>query len=310
MVNLSCYMHRGAGSATHNKDRFASCADSLKDCTNDLMISLQIHQSTQLDILTRPVPSDPEDEAAEKFVAAHGGLDAVKGNEELVKQFANEMKLSVDEKVMEQLNSNVTEVLQQNQDRLEQFLNESVSASVVEGIRGLAAQMNESAKEQTFVCVQCNKEFHDSINGEKSCSFHRAEYDSWSKTYACCGTKNPCQAGRHRSNHHYDYIYGNFFAFARNITDYQDTVEQWVEIEDFNFDTSEKFTASVGRLLRWKLRGATPELSTILVRVGDVSISSPYLFRTFNTHDLEVASKVTDITHCQEPFLFQEITNK
>ncbi|KIK62646.1 hypothetical protein GYMLUDRAFT_198481 [Collybiopsis luxurians FD-317 M1] len=283
--------------SVHNKDRFTNCAASLKDCTNDLMVSLQIHQSTQLDILTRPVPSDPEDVAAEKFVAAHGGMDAVKNNEELVKQFASEMKLSVDEKVMEQLNTNITEVLQQNQDRLEQSLNESVSASVVEGIRGLAAQMNESAKEQTFVCIQCDKEYHDSTNGEKSCSFHRAEYDSWNKSWGCCSTKNPCQAGKHRSAHHCDYPYGNFFAFARGITGYTDTTEQWVEIEDINFETSEKVTASVGRLRRWKSRGAAPESPTILIRVGRVSISTPYLFKTFNISELEVASKVVDITH-------------
>ncbi|KAF5392352.1 hypothetical protein D9757_001585 [Collybiopsis confluens] len=283
--------------SVHNKDRFTSCAGSLKDCTNDLMISLQIHQSTQLDILTRPVPSDPEDEAAEKFVAAHGGIDVVKGNEELVKQFASEMKLSVDDKVMEQLNTNITEVLQQNQDRLEQSLNESVSASVVEGIKGLAAQINESAKQQTFVCIQCDKEYHDSTNGEKSCSFHRAEYNSWNKTYACCSTSNPCQAGRHRSEHHCDYAYGKFFSFAGNITNYVNTVEAWVEIKDYNFDTNKEIQASVGRLLRWSSKGGAPELPTILVRVGNLSISAPYLFKTYNIHDLEVASKVAEITH-------------
>ncbi|KIK62615.1 hypothetical protein GYMLUDRAFT_260305 [Collybiopsis luxurians FD-317 M1] len=283
--------------SVHNKDRFASCATVLKDCTNDLIVSLQIHQSTQLDILTRPVPLDPEDEAAEKFVATHGGLDAIKGNEKLVKQFASEMKLSVDEKVMEQLNTNITEVLQQNQDRLEQSLNESVSASVIDGIKGLAAQINELAKEQTFVCVQCDKEYHDSTSGEKSCSFHRADYDSQSDTYACCNTKHPCQAGRHRSEHHNDYIYGNFFPFARNITRGWDTVEQWVEVEDLALDTSEEITASVGRLLRWGTHGGAPELPTIIVRVGEVSISTPFLFKTFDTNDLELASKVADITH-------------
>ncbi|KAF5392307.1 hypothetical protein D9757_001552 [Collybiopsis confluens] len=281
----------------HNRDRFAACAASLRDCTNDLMVTLQIQQSSQLNLLARPLPSDPEDEAAETFVAAHGGLVAVKENEDLVKQFASERKLSVDDTVMEQLNTNMTEVLQQNQDRLEQSLNESVSTSVVEGIKGLAAQMNELAKEQTFVCLQCDKEYRDSVNGEKSCSFHRAEYDSWNKSYACCSTNNPCQAGRHRSKHHCDYVYGNFFTFARNITGYVDTTDPWIEVEDFNFDTSEKITASVSRLLRWKSRGAAPELPTILVTVGGLSISTPYFFKTLNTKELELASKVVDITH-------------
>jgi alkyl hydroperoxide reductase subunit AhpC len=201
--------------SVHNKDRFVSCASSLKECTNDLMTSLQIHQSTQLDILTRPVPSDPEDEAAEKFIAAHGGMDVVKGNKELVKQFGSEMKLSVDDNVMEQLNTNLSAVLQENQDRLEKSLNESVSASVVEGIRSLATQMNESAKEQTFICVQCDKEYRESTSGEKSCSFHRAGYDVWGQIRVCCGSEKPCQVGRHRSEHHCDYPYAEFFYLCR-----------------------------------------------------------------------------------------------
>ncbi|KAJ3776109.1 hypothetical protein FB446DRAFT_329963 [Lentinula raphanica] len=289
--------------SVHNKDRFESCATSLGQCTNDLMLSLQIHQSTQLDILTRPIPSDPEDEAATRFVASHGGIDAVKGNEALVKQFASEMKLTVDDDVLEQLNTNISVALQQNQDRLEQSLNETVSASVVEGIRGLAAQMNEAAKEQTFVCVQCEKEYRDSTNGEKSCSFHRDEYDSWSKSYRCCNTKNPCQAGKHRSEHHCDYPYGNFFPFARNITNYTDTTEKWSEIEDVNLETSKKLSVSIARLLRWKSRGAQPELPTILVRVGNFSISEPFAFKTFNTKELELISKVVDITH--QPVIFR-----
>ncbi|KAF5352246.1 hypothetical protein D9757_012504 [Collybiopsis confluens] len=292
---LQAYRKQGAIArrlSVHNKDRFTSCAGSLKDCTNDLMISLQIHQSTQLNILTRPVPSDPEDEAAEKFVAAHGGIDVVKGNEELVRQFASEMKLSVDDKAMEQLNTNITEVLQQNQDRLERSLNESISASVVEGVIGLAAQLNKSAKEQTFVCVQCAKEYHDSSNGEKSCSFHRAEYDAWNPTPACCGTNSPCQAGRHRSEHHCDYVYGNFFPFSRQIV-----MDQWVEIKDYNFETEQEMEASIGCVSRWTNMGGPPEQPTILIRVGNISISTPYLSKTFNTHELKVASQVVEITH-------------
>ncbi|KAF9072638.1 hypothetical protein BDP27DRAFT_1360947 [Rhodocollybia butyracea] len=283
--------------SVHNKDRFASCALLVTQCTNDLMISLQIHQSVQLDILTRPVPSDPEDEAAASFVAAHGGIDAVKGDEALVKRFASEMKLSIDDKVMEQLNTNISEVLQQNQDRLEQSLNDTVSTSVIDGIKGLAAQMNETAKEQTFVCIQCKKEYHDSTNGEKSCSFHRAQYNSQSKNYSCCSTQNPCQAGRHRPEHHCDYPYGNFFPFAYGILSYNDTKEDWTAVEDLNYETNEKVMVSVARLLRWESRGAVPEIPTILIRVGQLSISEPYLFKTFNVHDLAVISRVVEITH-------------
>ncbi|KAF9072636.1 hypothetical protein BDP27DRAFT_1445624 [Rhodocollybia butyracea] len=283
--------------SVHNKDRFASCALLVTQCTNDLMISLQIHQSVQLDILARPVPSDPEDEAAASFIDAHGGIDAVKGDEALVKQFASQMKLVVDDKIMEQLNTNISEVLQQNHDRLEQSLNDTVSASVIHGITDLATQLNESAKEQTFVCVQCNKQYHDSTNGEKSCSFHRADYDSWFKNYSCCSTQNPCQAGRHRPEHHCEYPYGNFFPFAYGILNYSDTKEEWTSVEDLNYETNEKVTVSVARLLRWKSRGAVPEIPTILIKVGQLSISKPFFFKTFNVHDLKVIARVVEITH-------------
>ncbi|KAF9072641.1 hypothetical protein BDP27DRAFT_1417986 [Rhodocollybia butyracea] len=282
--------------SVHNKDRFASCALLVTQCTSDLMISLQIHQSIQLDILTRPVPSDPEDEAAASFVAAHGGIDAIRVDEGLVKQFASEMKLSVDDKVMEQLNANISEVLQQNQDRLEQTLNETVTTSVIDGIKGLAARMNEAAKEQTFVCVQCNKDYHDSTNGEKSCSFHRDdEYDSW--YYRCCGTPNPCQAGRHRPEHHCDYPYGNFFPFAYGIINYINTMEEWASLEDLNYETNKKVTVSIARLLRWNAGGAVLEVPTILIRVGQLSFNEPFLFKTFNATDLAAISRVVGTTH-------------
>jgi hypothetical protein len=54
-----------------NKDKFESNATKIKDVTGDLMISLQIQQSSQLDILSRVVPVDPEDQAAQEFLDAH-----------------------------------------------------------------------------------------------------------------------------------------------------------------------------------------------------------------------------------------------
>jgi hypothetical protein len=40
-----------------NWDKFASCVHSVNTCSNDLMMSLQIHQSGQLEILTHSVPT-------------------------------------------------------------------------------------------------------------------------------------------------------------------------------------------------------------------------------------------------------------
>lgn len=55
-----------------NKDKFEGCATKIKDITSDLMISLQIQQSGQLDILSRNIPVDPEDQLAQDFVSIHG----------------------------------------------------------------------------------------------------------------------------------------------------------------------------------------------------------------------------------------------
>ncbi|KAK7455245.1 hypothetical protein VKT23_011117 [Stygiomarasmius scandens] len=297
---IEAYRKQGAVAkrlSLHNKDKFAGCAKSLSDCTNDLMVSLQIHQSTRLDILTRGIPEDPEDEAARKFVDAHGGLDAVKNNEALVKEFAGKMKLEVDEGVMEQLNVNITDMMQENQRQLERTLNESVSASVIDGLRGLAEKMNEAEKEQTFKCVQCDKEFRESTNGDKSCSFHKAEYDSWSKIYRCCGTKNPCEFGKHRAAHHSDYPYGPFFTWSRNITWYLDTKEDWVVVEDTNLETEDTERASISKLLKWQTKGGKVEEPTFLLQVGERGHNKSYHFKGYNAKDLEVISKVVDITH-------------
>ncbi|KAF5364591.1 hypothetical protein D9758_005582 [Tetrapyrgos nigripes] len=281
----------------HNKERFAGLAESLKDCTNDLMVSLQIHQSTRLDILTRNIPNDPEDDAAQKFIATHGGMDVIKNDEGLVKQFAGQLKLEVDDRVMEQLNVNIVDVMQENQRQLERTLNESVSASVIDGLKGLAEKMNELEKEQTFKCVQCEKEYKESANGDKTCSFHKMEYDGFYKVYRCCGTKNPCGVGRHRDKHHSDYPYGPFFTWVRNIVWYGDTRENWVEIEDTNLETGSEESASISQLLRWQTRGGRVEEPTILLQVGERGLDKQYFFTGYTAKDLAVITKVVDITH-------------
>ena len=74
----------------NNRDKFASCVLAVNSCSNDLMISLQIQQSGQLDILTRSVPVDLEDKAAQSFIAHHGGVDAVRQDETLVTENSSE----------------------------------------------------------------------------------------------------------------------------------------------------------------------------------------------------------------------------
>ena len=55
-----------------NKDKFESCATKIKDITSDLMISLQIQQTGQLQILSQSIPVDPEDKLAQEFLSVHG----------------------------------------------------------------------------------------------------------------------------------------------------------------------------------------------------------------------------------------------
>lgn len=250
-----------------NGDKFASCVQAVNLCSSDLMMSLQIHQSGQLDILTRSVPIDPEDKAAQSFIAQHGGVDAVKQDETLVAEFAEELHLEMEGDVMEQVNTNISDLMQENQVRLERMLKANIGTGIVDGIKEFVAQMSDSDKEQRFVCVQCDASFRNSANGPKSCNFHRAEYSSWDKCYPCCGGKDsrPCQYQYHRAEHHCDYPYGPFFSRAREINNYVDTVDQWVSLEDKSLVNDNAQKAFVGRLLRWVTRGDLLDQPTIII---------------------------------------------
>jgi hypothetical protein len=275
-----------------NRDKFAACVDSVNACCRDLLMSLQIHQSVQLDILTRAVPIDEDDAAAETFVAAHGGsVDAVMHDRELVKEFAQQQHLVMDDSVMEQLNANIADSVQQNHIRLEGILRDNVQSSIVDGLKNLAAEMLSAEAEQKFVCIQCEKEFTNYTNGPKACSFHRAEYDSWSKAFPCCSTSHPCEFGVHRAKHHCDYPYAKFFPRSRGVLNYVDTTEQWASVEDTNLETDKAQTASVGKLIRWATRGARLQENTLLIVVGKVWYSEPYYFSTFTAQELEEITK-------------------
>ena len=269
-----------------NRDKFAACADSINICCSDLLMSLQIHQVGKLDILTRAIPVDAEDIAADTFVASHGSLDAVVHDRELVKEFARQQHLVMDDSVMEQLNANITDSVTQNHLRLEGILKDNVNSAIVDGLKSLAVEMYASEAEQRFRCIQCDKEFTNLNNGPKACSFHRGEYSSWTQSYPCCGTAHPCEFNAHRSKHHCDYPYGLFFPRAYAITGYVDTVDSWTAVEDTNLETDEVQKASIGLLLRWVSRGARIDENTLLISVGSVWYNSPYYFNTFTAKEL------------------------
>jgi hypothetical protein len=274
-----------------NRDKFSACAVSINTCCSDLLMSLQIHQTGKLDVLTRDIPVDDEDIAAATFVASHGSLDAVVYDRELVKEFAQQQHLVMDDSVMEQLNANISDSMTQSHLRLEGILKDNVNSAIVDGLKSLAADIYASETEQRFKCVQCDKEFTNSNNGSVSCSFHRGEYSSWTKSYPCCGTAHPCQFDAHRAKHHCDYPYGSFFPRVNAITGYVDTVDSWTSVEDTNLETNEVQKASVGLLIRWVSRGARIDENTLLISIGKIWYNTPYYFNTFTAKELENITK-------------------
>ncbi|KAL0063368.1 hypothetical protein AAF712_009763 [Marasmius tenuissimus] len=274
-----------------NKDKFEGCAKALALVTNDLMVSLQVYQTAKMAVVDRVVPKEEGEEEAEAFVKEYGGEDTVRRDRELVAMFVEDMKMEiqVDQNLMDELKIDVVDAVQDQHRELERRLNEGIVKAMLEDQR-------EREKEQTFVCVQCDKEYKDSTSGDKSCSYHRAEYDSWNRTWPCCSTKNPCQSGAHRAQHHCEYPYGAFFPFARNIYGYTDTLEEWASVEDTNLETDDTQYAQISELLRWKSHGAEPSEPTILIRVGRCYFKYPYYFQTFTAKDLELQSRVIDIT--------------
>ncbi|KIJ46760.1 hypothetical protein M422DRAFT_59571 [Sphaerobolus stellatus SS14] len=294
----------------NNREKFSMCADKVNRCCNDLMMCLQIQQSGQLDVITRSVPNDPDDEAATLFLADNGSLENVKQHPELVENFAKQRHMSMDSKVMEQLNGNINDAIAQNQARIEQILQDNVGAAIVGGMKALAAEMNQAELEQKFICIQCSKEYRNSQNGPKSCSFHKAAYDSWSKSYGCCKSKNPCLFNYHRSRHHSDYPYGDFFKYAWGIMNYVDTHKTWTEVKDTNLETSNEPHAQVGEMLRWVSKGDRISEPTLFVKIGRIYYSDPYFFDTFTNKELESMGKLISLTGQTQIFRTSEDSNE
>ncbi|TFK24663.1 hypothetical protein FA15DRAFT_694323 [Coprinopsis marcescibilis] len=301
-----------------NRERFTFSVEAVNSCCQNLLMSLQIHQSKQLEILTRAVPLDEYDQAAVKFVDEHGGdFEAVKYDRELVKEFAVQQHLDIpDEAVMEQLGENVADVVKEVEGRIETVIKENigqnVGTAIVDGLKSFAALLNATENEQRLGCVQCEQKFTRSTNGPKACSFHRAELNSGvPKTYPCCDMKLPCQYGYHREKHHCDYPYGPFFARFEMLQS-KDIVDKWASIQDTDLEVGRKVKsevqkASVGQLLRWVTGGARLEEPTILISVGQVTFQSKYYFQTFTVPELENIAK--SVRYSRRTLIFRNSPN-
>ncbi|KAI8910735.1 hypothetical protein DFJ77DRAFT_432830 [Powellomyces hirtus] len=276
-----------------NKENFITAGEEIQAVTGDLMLSLQIQQTGQLDVLTKAFPKDPEDDAAEAFLKAHGGEEAVKHNEELVRQFAAQTHLTMDDSVMEELNLNLSDMMREQKDQIEALLRENVTAAVMEGIKGFAGELAQAEdareREEKKTCVQCGNEYRESVNVATSCSFHKAESPSNSRTgtYPCCGDALPCQRRQHRAKHHNDYPYGPFFTRARNILNYTDCVDWDIDITEPNLDEGgNDQVIGVGRLLKWQ--SGTPRIKEpiLAVRIGIIRYTGKFFFGTFDPNDI------------------------
>ncbi|KAJ3289471.1 hypothetical protein HK104_007430, partial [Borealophlyctis nickersoniae] len=275
-----------------NKDKFIGAVGSIKAVTDDLMISLQIQQTTTLDILQRSVPKDPEDEAAEAFVKEHGGEEAVKNNPDLVRQFAQQIHVTVDEAALSSLHRSISDLMLESQTAIEASLRENVTSAVAEGLKGYAAEVAAAElakeKEERKQCVQCKEEYRDSVNTAVACTFHKtSDTQGRSGEHSCCGEVKPCQRNWHRSKHHCEYPYAAFFERSGNILKYTDTVDWYIDLEEKDMDdeTKEQMVA-VGKLLRWGTRLQRVDEPILVVRVGSVWYKSPHYFATLEPSEL------------------------
>lgn len=75
----------------------------------------------------------------------------------MVKQFASETKLTVDETVMQELNTSISSLLIENQAAMESMLQKNLSTEISKGFEEFAKLMVESDNEEQLSCIQCGE---------------------------------------------------------------------------------------------------------------------------------------------------------
>ncbi|KAF9115354.1 hypothetical protein BGX27_008123 [Mortierella sp. AM989] len=271
-----------------NSQNFIAMAEMITSCTQDLMLSLQIQQTGDLAVLTRSVPFDAQDEEAREFVKLHGGQSAINSNPALVEEFAKKMHLTMSDQVMDQMQTSMEGILEENQSRIENILKESSSNTVAETIKALASEVREQESEQRPTCLQCDKEYRESANGPEACSFHKSTEQNG--TYSCCGKKSPCTFSNHRSVHHCDYPYTNFYDYAYSITGFTDTINGWAEVLEKDLVSNNTQKASISKLVRWRSYQEEIIKPMMIIHVGRIYFDSPYYFQAFDIEDLKAAN--------------------
>ncbi|KAG0213909.1 hypothetical protein BGX33_002593 [Mortierella sp. NVP41] len=271
-----------------NSQNFASMAASIATCSQDLMLSLQIQQTGDLSVLSRSVPSDAQDEEAKNFVQANGGQDVINNNPALVEEFAKKMHLTMSSEVMDQMQTSMEDLMTENQSRIETMLQENSSKTVAETIKAMAAQAREHEAEQRLTCLQCDKEYRESANGPGACSFHKS--GKIEDSFSCCGKASPCTYSNHRSVHHCEYPYTNFFGYASSILGYVDTIQHWVDISEKDLLTDTTQTATISKLIRWKTRHDKITKPMMVIHVGRIYYEYRYYFQVFDSETIKAAN--------------------
>ncbi|KAG0219442.1 hypothetical protein B0O80DRAFT_492641 [Mortierella sp. GBAus27b] len=268
---------------TSNTQNFETMAGKITSCSSDLMMSLQIQQTGDLSILKRAVPRDL---VAENFIKDHGGQDAINNDPALVRQFAEKMHLAMSDQVMEQMQSNMQELMIQNQNHIEAMIKDTSSNNVAVMIKAIATQQREWEAERKLICVQCNKDYNVSTNGPESCGFHSAVGNN--DRYHCCEKTSPCKRGYHQPEHHSKYPYSNFYPWSYGLLGYSDTVDYWVNIKDFDLEIDGSAQiVRVGQLIRWRTWGELVTTPLMMVNIGHVQDDLLHYLEIFDIASLE-----------------------
>ncbi|KAG0235855.1 hypothetical protein BGW41_000647 [Actinomortierella wolfii] len=286
---------------TSNVQNFDQMATKITTCSSDLLMSLQIQQTGDISILKRAVPRD---RVAEAFIRDNGGQEIINNDPSLVRKFAEQVNLTMSDQVMEQMQSNMQEVIAKNQSQIEAAIRESSSTNVADMIKAIATHQRQLEAEMKLTCVQCEKEYNVSTNGPESCLFHSAvgNYDR----YHCCQKTSPCQKGYHQPEHHSKHPYSNFFPWSYGILAPKDTVDYWVKIKEIDLDKDDDTIGQVvrvGQLIRWRSWGELVTVPLMLVNIGHVQDDMPYYMEIFDIASLEEKRK--EILRTRQTLIFK-----
>ncbi|KAJ3150987.1 hypothetical protein HDU86_006243 [Geranomyces michiganensis] len=295
-----------------NAAKFSGQAKSIEACTSDLMLCLQIQQTTQLTILQRAIPVDSQDRAAQAFLAADGraSSDAVVSNPALMQEFAQAIGEQVSQQNLAAVGESLKDLLDNAQAETDRQLAAALDA-VKAGLRDAMVAKEQLERERLAAprlkCVQCDTLFQEweqsdiVSDSQGACRFHLAEWDGWNRSQPCCGEKDrPCGVGKHSARHHLRFPYASLHTYAFRILGYTDTMEEYAVLDEQvphwyqnkQEETVWAMKAVVAKLLRPQTRGGLltrqppAERYRLVLRAGLVVFGESFYFRVVSSEDL------------------------